>query len=83
MKQVIASIASLIGGVFTALAALFDPTFLLAHPDLALSLGFSILRGGKQLWPSMPWGKFGLVLVAGAIALTIQKIRKRKSEKNP
>lgn len=80
MRQLLAAVGSLVAGLFTALAALFDPAFVIAHPDLALSLGFSILRGGQALRPDLPWTEFMFVLLVAAVSVTLAKIRNRRME---
>lgn len=79
-KGLVASAASMVLGVVSGLLTILDPAFLIAHPDLALSLGFSIFRGGSIVAPGLPWEKVMLVLVAAAIAVTLNKVRRTRNE---
>lgn len=79
-KGLAASAASLVVGLVSGLLTVLDPVFLITHPDLALSLGFSILRGGSIVRPELPWEKVMLVLVAAAIMATLHKVSKKRQE---
>lgn len=61
-------------GLLTSLGALLDPTWLVSNPQLAVSLGWSIVKGGERLAPGLPWDKIVLVLLTLTIVLTLGKI---------
>jgi hypothetical protein len=75
-----------IGGVVTAalsgLTAFLDPAFLMANPDMLVSLGFTVVKGGERLAPGLPWNKVVLVLVTAAIVLTLSKANQKRKEKS-
>lgn len=76
--------AAIIGGLLTAagtvVGALLDPTFLISHPDLLFSLGFTVVKGGEEIAPAWPWDKIIIVLVTGSILLTAAKIHNLRTE---
>jgi hypothetical protein len=73
-----------IGGVLSASAAGFvtilDPAFLAANPDLVVSLGFTVVKGGQELAPGFPWQKVILVLVTLSIMLTLSRVHEKRKQ---
>lgn len=75
---------ALAGGLLTALGtvvgALLDPAFLVSHPDLLFSLGFTVVKGGQELAPNLPWNQIIIVLVTGSLVLTAAKIHDKRTQ---
>ena len=73
-----------VGGALTAVGsvatAFIDPTFLLSHPDIIFSLGFTVVKGGQELAPNLPWQKILLVLVTGSVLLTLARIHDMRTQ---
>lgn len=74
-----AVVGTVLAAAGTVVAALFDPSWLIGHPDLVFGIGFTIVKGGERVAPTLPWDTIVLMLVAGSLVLTAAKIHKMRT----